>query len=83
MLFENLKPDKAIISDGVLLFSASTTLLLIGFGISEIYSTFSPDVDSIQLESLEFIRDLGFFLIALSTLTLIISGLIIGYGYAN
>ena len=83
MLFENLKPDKTIISDGVLLFSASTTLLLIGFGISEIYSTFSPDVDSIQLESLEFIRDLGFFLIALSAVTLIISGLIIGYGYAN
>ena len=39
--------------------------------------------DSIQLESLEFIRDLGFFLIALSAVTLIISGLIIGYGYAN
>lgn len=71
------------VSDGAILFPVGVLLLLLGFGMIELYRNFGLTFTSRELEQISFLRILGIILIAYGIILVLFAATITGYGYGT
>lgn len=69
------------ISEGTLLFSVGVILLILGFGMVELYRNFGLTFNSRELGEIGFLRIIGIVLVTLGIILVVFAGIITGYGY--